>query len=225
MEIWRKRRPFPPKSPETSESISRKELVSGSTNPCSNAIELKSLEVKKFLSNISNLKKSGTTTPSSQKEGPEIFDSGNSRGPANPAPLITKGAAGEFRLFTESALIGAFEPSLLHPPKRGKSYNNDVALPLYESSMRSYAGTQRKGIRGEHPEAKNVHEHVAQALQAPFFLAQSTPLPPSTRRDVLFLARSCPRAVTAFWKRQLSLGKFGRQPEGGGGRLGGPPPP
>ena len=68
---------------------------------------------------------------------------------------------------------------------------------------------QRKGIRGERPNATSPHEHITEALPAPFFLAQSTPLPVSTGRAVDFLATSRPTAVKAFWPNQLArLGRI-----------------
>ena len=91
-----------------------------------------------------------------------------SRGSANPNPTQNRVDRAQYVTFTEGAQLGVFDPTLFHPPKREMSYNDDVALPLYESSMRSYSGNQRKGIRDEHPDASNVHEHVLGALQSPF---------------------------------------------------------
>ena len=108
-----------------------------------------------------------------------------------------------FVAFADGALLGPFRPSAFPPPKREASYNDDINFPLYESSLRSCAGAQRKGIRDEHPDASNVHEHVVCALLGPFFMAQSTPLPPSTFRAVDFLAGSCSLAVSAFWQEQI----------------------
>ena len=108
-----------------------------------------------------------------------------------------------FGEFANNGQVGAFGRALFPAPERGESYNDDAVLPLYESSLRSYAGAQRKGIRGERPSSTNVHEHVLEALQSPFFHSQSTPIPPITDRAVEFSAASCPRAVSAFWKTQL----------------------
>ena len=124
-------------------------------------------------------------------------------GPTNPNPIQTRVDWAQYATFTEGDQLGVFGPTRFPPPKREMSYNDDVVLPLYESSMRSYAGTHRNCIRGEHPDASNVHEHVISALLAPFFLAQSTPIPPITGRALDFLALSCPVAVSAFWKKQI----------------------
>ena len=70
--------------------------------------------------------------------------------------------------------------------------------------MQSYAGAQKNGIRDEHPIDQSAHEHVLLALQAPFFLAQSTPLPDSAKRAIRCVARSDPTAVRAFWEKQLA---------------------
>ena len=69
--------------------------------------------------------------------------------------------------------------------------------------MRSYAGAQRRGIRDEHPDASNVRAHVLSARRAPFFLAQSTPIPPFAGRAVDFSAMACPISVSACWEKQI----------------------
>ena len=126
-------------------------------------------------------------------------DSQTAKMPSGP----TKGWA-QYIAFTEEAQIGNFGPALFPIPVRGKPYNDDVVLPLYDDAWRSYAGTQRRGIRDEHPNATSVHEHITEALQAPFFLAQSTPLPVSTGRAIDFLATSRPTSAKAFWPKQLA---------------------
>ena len=79
-----------------------------------------------------------------------------------------------------------------------------MVLPLYERTHRSYSGTQRKGIRDEHPLASNVDDHARAALRAPFFLAQRTPLPASTTKAIAFLGASGRQAVSDFWQSQLA---------------------
>ena len=110
---------------------------------------------------------------------------------------------GQFAEFANNAQIGPFGPALFHAPKRKESYNDDVVLPLYGRYLRSYDGAQRKGIRDERPTATNAPDHVMGAPKPPFFLAQSTPIPPSADNAVEFLATSCRRDVSAFWKKQL----------------------
>ena len=77
--------------------------------------------------------------------------------------------------------------------------------------MRSYAGTQRRGIRDEHPNAPNANEHVLEALQSPFPIAQSAPIPPSTGMAAGFLTQACYQAVSDFWKKHI--GRLGRSAE------------
>ena len=83
-------------------------------------------------------------------------------------------------------------------------YNDDVVLPMYERTRHSYSGTQRKGIRDEHPLSSNADDHVRAALRAPFFLAQRTPPPASTLRAIAFLGASGHKAVSDFWQSQLA---------------------
>lgn len=58
-------------------------------------------------------------------------------------------------------------PNPLH--RRGNSYNDDVARPLYESALRPYSGAMRKGIRGDRPNSKSAPDHMRAARSAPFF--------------------------------------------------------
>ena len=149
--------------------------------------------------------KSGPTCPCSNAKGRKT-------GPTARCPVTNRAEypmgnnqAGwaQFVEFANNSQIGAFDPARSPAPKRAESYNGDVVLPLYESSMRSYAVTHRKGIRDERPTSTNAHEHGMGAMQAPFFLAQSAPIPPSTDKAVEFRATSCHGDVSAFWKKQL----------------------
>ena len=173
----------------------------GSTNPVYTSLG----EIAKiFTSTSEKRKETGPTNPCSNEKEPEIFASYERQGSTHPSPPIQRTVGDQHRPFVENAQLGKFIPELFPPPLKAESYNNDVWLPLYESSLRSYAGAQRKGIRDEHPEAQDAHSHVLSALQAPFFLAHATPIPESTRREIAFLANSSPNEVIFFWKRQLA---------------------
>ena len=84
----------------------------------------------------------------------------------------------------------------IHRPET--SYNNDVAIPLYEGALMSYHGARRKGIRGERPPARSVPEHIGAALDAHFFLEQQTPLPASLVDSVKFSATAPAGSIKVF---------------------------
>ena len=161
-------------------------------------------------------KKSGSTYPCSNAKGRKIFSSTtNGSGKTGPTTRLPVTHRSEYQMgnnqaeraqfveFTHNSQIGAFGPALSPSPKRGESYNDDAAIPLYASSRRSYAGSQRKGIWGRTPDIRECARSCDGALKAPFFLAQLAHIPPSADKAVEFLATSCRRAVSAFCKKQL----------------------
>ena len=144
---------------------------------------------------------------------PTVLSKDNIAGPNSPqlkpkqfSSLVTEDEGADWALFvsfSNNAHPGELSPEKFPLPTPELSYNDDVELPLYESALRSYAGTQKKGIRDEHPSAKTVDEHVKAALSAPFFLAQKTPLPESLERSIQFLGKSNLAAVRQFWTKQI----------------------
>ena len=95
--------------------------------------------------------------------------------------------------------MGKFNPTLFTNPTREQSYNDDVILPHYRACNRAYSGAQRKGIRGERPEADSIEAHVREALAAPFFLSQEIELPPSLNEAVELLCEAPPGDIKKFW--------------------------
>ena len=82
--------------------------------------------------------------------------------------------------------------------------NDDVTVPHFVSARRAYLGSQRRGIVDDHPGAKSTEGLVADALTAPFFLAQEIPLPDSVKNAVSFLSEAKHAQVETFWSDQLS---------------------
>ena len=112
---------------------------------------------------------------------------------------------GYFKEFSDNAIIRDFDGLDFPAPKPETSYNDDVVLPLYEGALRSYRGTQRKGIRGEHPNSCSASDHVQEAPQAPFFLSQLTPLPESVVKSIEFSATAPKKEITSFWRSQIHM--------------------
>ena len=91
-----------------------------------------------------------------------------------------------FYSFSASAKIPSSNESLLPFPSQHQCYNDDLKLPFYSSSARTFAGKQRKGVIDEHLDCDTITEHVYEALDSPFFLSLKTPLPTSTTEAALF---------------------------------------
>ena len=120
------------------------------------------------------------------------------------APSIPKVDWGVFTSFTESARINDIKGLDFPIPRPEKCYNDDVELPLYEGALRSYQGSQRKGIRDEHPDATTVEAHIESALKAPFFLGQQTPLPGSIKKSIDFVSSAPAENIKEFWKKKAA---------------------
>ena len=110
---------------------------------------------------------------------------------------------GRFHTFSSKASILSFNEGVLRFPSKQESYNNDLNLPSYPSSARTYADKQRKGVMGERNTCLSVTEHVTAALEDPFFLSPQTPLPASTTEAALFLRDSPGPALISFWNTQI----------------------
>ena len=119
-------------------------------------------------------------------------------------PTLNKPNGVKFKEFSQKAMIEDFNGFDFPIPRPEPSYNDDVELPIYEGALRSYHGTQRKGIRDEHPDSSSVADHITGALQAPFFLAQQTPLPESLRESIEFSATSPKNKTVTFWNDQIN---------------------
>ena len=105
--------------------------------------------------------------------------------------------------FAKKALIRGFQLPRMPIPSPKLDYNDDVHLPFYSSSSRTYADKQRRGLQEEHTECSSIEEHVKAALKAPFFLALHTPLPSSLSKAISFVSECAPELVTSFWEKQL----------------------
>ena len=101
------------------------------------------------------------------------------------------------------ALIAPFKPAHLPNPHPRDNYNDDIALPFYTSSARTYAGNQRKGIQEEHLESLSIEEHVGGALSSPFFLSLETPIPRSITEALKFISDTPSEMIALFRCRQL----------------------
>ena len=98
-----------------------------------------------------------------------------------------------------------FAPTLLVIPKiptRGRK--DEVYIHQYVPPPLSYMSDQRKGVKDPFPSAKSYKDHLAQAMEQPFPMAADCPLPDDVLEAIKFLARSSDRALTDFWRAQLS---------------------
>ena len=84
--------------------------------------------------------------------------------------------------------MGPYVAVSIPGPIQASQYNDDVTIPHYVACSRAYAGTKRKCIRGERPEALSVEAHVRAAREAPFFLSREVELPHTLIRAVEFMA-------------------------------------
>ena len=74
--------------------------------------------------------------------------------------------------------LGGFAFTHLPDPHQDYDrFNNDLVIEHYKPATRPYSGTQRKGIGEPPPNDNSYMEHIREALQAPFPLAEQTPLP------------------------------------------------
>ena len=87
---------------------------------------------------------------------------------------------------------------------RRESYNDDVAIEHFQSSTRRYAGKRRRGVIDEHLERLSMSHRIDQALDSPFFLSLSTPLPKSRIKAALFIKEPNPSEIAELWTKQLS---------------------
>ena len=107
------------------------------------------------------------------------------------------------RDFIAKATIHPFHSSHTVKPCKKSSYNDDVRIPHYTSSSRTYADRQRKGLQEEHTDSLSLTEHVNEALSAPFFLGLPTPLPESVESALNFIKASPSDTILDFWETQL----------------------
>ena len=112
--------------------------------------------------------------------------------------------ASRFKTFTASDEIQNLDPSKLPTPFRKASYNDDIVLEHFQSSSRHYAGKQRRGVADERLTCLSQEEHIENAINSPFFLPLSTPLPEAFREAALFIRDSDPALVSLFWDEQLA---------------------
>ena len=103
--------------------------------------------------------------------------------------------------FTEGARV------IISSPKGGEltpdtNPNDDVNVEHYQGTSRTFVGRQRRGIMDDHPNARSMDEHIEEALGAPFFLNQSTPIPKACERALEFIDNADSDAIREFWKRQ-----------------------
>ena len=89
-------------------------------------------------------------------------------------------------------------------PTPKSSYNDDVYIEHYQSSTKSFATKQRRGVHDEHVERLSIIDHVEAALSSPCFLSLRTPLPASIKAAALFMRESLPNAILSFWNTQLN---------------------
>ena len=91
--------------------------------------------------------------------------------------------------FTNGENVGALDPTQSPPYRIGYAIRG---------ALRSYACAEKR-IREEHPRARNARGHATYPLKAPFYSAQSTPIPASTNRAITVISSSAPTAGHAFW--------------------------
>ena len=113
----------------------------------------------------------------------------------NPAP--TEPVPTEFDL-------GGFAFTYLPDPHHDYDrFNNDLTIERYLPSARSYSGAQRKGIAGPFPNADSYLDHIQEALQAPFPLAEHTPLPADLITALKFNRGNSRETVRGFQNSQI----------------------
>ena len=112
--------------------------------------------------------------------------------PAPPSPIPT-----EFDL-------GGFAFTYLPDPHQDWGrFNNDLVLDHYAPAARSYSGAQRKGIHEPFPDAASYMEHIHEALQAPFPLAEQPPLPADLLTALHFHRDNSRETIMEFQRSQL----------------------
>lgn len=104
---------------------------------------------------------------------------------------------------TEFDLNGFAFTALPDPHQRYELFNNDLVLEHYAPAVRTYSGAQRKGIVEPFPNASSYIEHITEALQAPFPLAEHTPLPRDLLTALKFHRDNSRETIMEFQRSQL----------------------
>ena len=113
----------------------------------------------------------------------------------NPAPTIPEPK--EFDL-------GDFAFTYLPDPHTSYGrYNDDLVISHYQPAVRSFSGTQRKGLAEPFPGAESYDSHIQAALNAIFPMSDPTPLPEDLRNALYFNRGNPPETVAAFRSAQL----------------------
>ena len=103
----------------------------------------------------------------------------------------------------EFNLAGFAFTALPDPHQDYDRFNNDLVIEHYRPSARSYSGAQRKGIFEPFPLAQSYIEHINEALQAPFPLAELTPLPADLLSALKFHRDNSRETIREFQTAQL----------------------
>ena len=104
---------------------------------------------------------------------------------------------------TEFDLAGFAFTTLPDPHQDYDRFNNDLVIDHYRPSVRSYSGAQRKGIGEPFPHTDSHMEHIYEALQAPFPLAEPTPLPQDLETALIFNRDNSRETIREFQRSQL----------------------
>ena len=80
-----------------------------------------------------------------------------------------------------------FNPSITGDSSKPASYSDDIGLPHYVASNRTWAGEQRKGARYNISDATSRTDRVERDVVDPFRLAGEIPIPPDVARPMDFI--------------------------------------
>ena len=96
----------------------------------------------------------------------------------------------------------AFTP-LPDPHQDYERFNNDLVIERYKPSIRSYSGTQRKGICEPFPNADSYTENISETPQATFPLGEKTPLPMDLETALNFHHDNSRETIREFQRSQI----------------------